>query len=431
MFTELSEVKLNLSRLAIRFLFFFILPFSLGFSENPVKDFFVKPKTEEQPPSERRAYESSPQESSCCEECICFNSCLPRDCMNGLLIRGEYLYWRPWQDGLAIAGTGTVYPGNIKHTDFDWTHGFKVAIGARFCDNWTLEVGYTYLRPTGKRTISDEEIFPIFMPAFVAGGLTLQIDIEDPFAATSAARSRFTKAASDIKLDYDVINVELHRNVSCFDCFDFEVIAGAQGVRVKEKLNIGFLGTLVIDAEEDINTPLQESLPTQIDETQTWKFEGGGIKVGGIGTYRSCCGFLLYGGGQANLLFGRYRNAFERSVGEIMDPLTIPQYVALYTNYYTIDGKERFCDFVTNFQFELGLGLEGKCGCFYYRLTAGWEMDYWLDLVQFRKGLTGQAAQVALSPLDFDVHFSNTNVTSKIGENLGLQGLVVSLEFTF
>ena len=346
--------------------------------------------------------------------------------MNGSYLKGEYLYWHPWQDGPAFAGQGDLYPGDIKYTDFTWTSGFRALLGGHFCDNWTIEASYTYLRPKGKKTLKNGNIYPIIVPAFIVGGALVN---SDRFLATFLSSNT---AFSSLKLDYNVLDFEVGRNVSCFDCFDFIVLAGLQGALNNEKLEICFSGDLTAEVVSASGlSPLEQSVPAEISIVQRWKFDGGGIKVGGIGTYRTRCGFLLYGNGKFNLLFGRYTNKYQHSYTQL-EELTLEGGSDIpISDYYTILGKEKFLSFVPHFQFGLGWGVEGTCGCAYYRLKAGWEMDYWFDLVRFRSGLTGNA----ISSSSFDTFkaplFSSPHVTTLVPNNLGLQGLVASLEITF
>ncbi len=402
----------------------FLLPLACVYGETSFKGYFVK--EDQQEPQQIAAPERDEYYEECCEECCCEPCCVPRECMNGVYVVGEYLFWGTWQDGLAIAGKGCTYPGKIKNIDFDWVSGFRAGVGAHFCDQWTFDARYTYLRPEGKEKICADEIFPIFIPQFVAGGFSF--DVEGALSETSTSESEFNSVCSKIRFDYNILDVELRRNVSCYECFVFEVIAGAQGAWVGEKFKNIFQGNLTVTGLAS-GIALDETLPTCLAVNQKWEFEGGGIKVGAEGTARSCCGLLLYGGGRFNVLFGRYQNRYTQEILDLSTSTTAPVYNTLFTQYYTVNGKEKFCDFVSNFQFGLGFGFEGNCGCFYTRLKAGWEMDYWIDLAQFRNGLSGKATDS--SQTNASIHFSNTNVTDKVARNIGLQGLVVSLELKF
>lgn len=375
-----------------------------------------------------------------CQEGTCSlqNNCTFQECCDsffvwedgpdGPFIKGEYLFWKVWQDGLDIAGKGELFPGNVKHFRYQWENGFRVGAGWYFCEDWTIEADYTWLRPRHHTTVKHNEIFPTSLPQFVSGGF--KIDLHSDVFNTATAESKFNFVRSHIRFDYNVLDLEVRRNISYGACFDFDVIAGLQGALLQQKFFSDFEGHLLIQGEQGITT-IHDHLPFEINSFQKWKFSGGGIKVGGAGTYNHCCGFLAYGSGRFNILFGKYQNRFDQDVEDIGRHTSVPEFRSLFKKYYHAAGKENYCDFIANFAFDLGVGYEFLGDCFGFRLLAGWEMTYWMDLAQFRTGLSSKAAQTSLQELNFDFQFSNTNLSQKISRHVGLQGLVVTAEFIF
>jgi len=389
----------------------------------------------------------------CAYDCCCQERCIDRSCMNGFFLSGEYLYWQVCQDGLDIAGSGSSYPGNIKHVDFNWTSGFRAGLGGQWCDDWAFEAAYTYMRPKGSVTVSDDQVHPIWIPEFSAESFCTRITDEmgERRRSVAVTIAEFTKAKSKVKFDYNLIDVELRRNIACSPCFHFEAIGGLQGGILEQRNSAKFAGNFFYQSEDDLGSsnvvdPEQAIAPIEIESSQKWKFSGGGIRVGGAGEYRSCSGFLLFGASRYNLLYGNSKLRYSGEVSEfgeitLSTPFEFPELVdltvLLFEQYYDISGREKFCNFVSNVNSRIGFGFENTCGCVYFRLEAAWEITYWQNLCQYRKGLSQKGvfieneAQGAPSTKESCIVHTDITNTTKVARDVTLHGLTFSVQVTF
>ena len=437
----------------IIFSFFLLSPFLL-LADAPIKDFFTKKSPEMMSGAEEKNDHYCEQCKHICEKqtcsdekcCYCqgfenykksaseYNNCYVDSCefyseVNPccswkILVHGEYLLFWLCQDGLDIAGRGSTYPESIKEIDFDRKQGYRLGGGFYFCENWALEANYTYLHPKGKKKIASEEIFPTLIPQLVVpGDLTTR-----SLTVNSVGQSVFKKANSDIDFDYKVIDIELRRNIrcSCLPNFYFDAIAGVQIACINEKWDTLFLGSL--DTFFDI---FPDSLPFELQAIQKWEFDGIGLKIGGYGEYQNSWGFLLFASGRLNILYGRYKNQYIQNVLDLSPNALVPQFLTIFNQYYTVLGKERYCDFNVNFRGNLGIGFDAKCSCKVFRIKASWEMIYWSDLAQIRRGLSGKGLQVDLAEEVVTYHSTSTNVTERIAHKVGMHGFVASVELGF
>lgn len=353
--------------------------------------------------------------SSCCcdyEEYYCYEP------SSFWTLSGEFLYWQTLQDSLDIAGKGSVTPGNIKHIEYDWAPGFRVATGGIFCERWGFELRYTYLRPKGSRRVSGEEIFPVALSQFVASGFQSSgFDIGETI---------FQKVRSKARFDLNIVDLPLFFRAVDSDCLTLAFVTGFQGAFLREKISSNWEGNLFID----FNFAESEFLPFILSEEDRWRFDGGGFKFGAQGEVYLGCGFLFQSSAEFNLLLGRYKNRYNQTPISVEESTLAPGYNTLFEEFYTVSGREKFCDFTGNVQMQLALGYENQCGCVDYCLKAGWEMMYWYDLAQSRRGLTGKANFESPTVL-FDYTSAGTNATTKNSSSVGFHGLVISLDLRF
>jgi len=401
-------------------------------------------------------YCAETEDENCCSQCnlsnCCGDCCSTANSTSSFFVSGEYLLWEVCQDGLAIAGSGSTYPGSIKHVDFNWTSGFRAGFGGRSCDGWTFEAAYTYMRPKGSAKVSGDQIYTTWIPsASIESYCTRFVEPPNTGRRTSVAVAipQFSKAKSKVRFDYDLIDVELRHSVFCSPCFSFEAIAGLQGGILEQKNSAEFTGIFFYQSEDDRGDPdfverEQATAPIEIESNQKWKFAGGGIRVGAAGEYRSCSGFLLFAAGRFNLLYGNSKLRYTTDVSNFGEftftpSFNFPELVDLsqevFVAYYTVSGREKYCNFVPNFNTRLGFGFENTCGCFNFRLEAGWEITYWPNLAQYRKGLSNQNIEVENneSTTTKEGCIVNSSFTDPTEQNndVALHGLVVSLQLAF
>lgn len=377
------------------------------------------------------------QENDCVEQETCVPECssLSCCCKNYYYIGADYLYMRAWQGGTDRAGVGPLFTGEIKSIDFDWDHGFRVYAGADFCCDWGISGTYTYLRPSGKKTIEAETIFPTTLPQFVVGGVNFTGELNVFFETGEA---NFSKIRSSIDLNYNLIDIELAKFFRCTPCFDFYVSTGVQIALMDETITDFFAGVLSISINQ-IAQPLTTGIiPIELNWVQSWDFDGAGLRLGASGNYQLGCGFFLGSDFHLAVLFGEYKTRNNRNI-LLFDTSDLSGLVAqdapffdiVFNEYYFVSMQEKFHDFVSNVQLDLGIGWEYWCKCVGFKLKAAYEMFYWWDLVVYRQGAAGDAAFTSANDAEGQFLFAGTSPTTKFTRDLGLHGLVISLDIVF
>jgi hypothetical protein len=117
---------------------------------------------------------------------------------NGILIAGEYLFWKTTEDQLeyAVRTASTVFMGGttgqmfVKNQDFTWNSGVRVGVGYHQpCQRWGIDVNWTYLATTAHGQIHTSPNHLLVAPP-LTGALTLMFGGGGP-PEVRTADSRF------------------------------------------------------------------------------------------------------------------------------------------------------------------------------------------------------------------------------------------------
>ena len=369
-------------------------------------------------------------ENNDCQEEIC---CPQEDCsfFTGLSFEGSYIYWRPWQEAPEFIGVGDIYPGNIIVPKFEWQSGYKVAAGLEFCNLWKIKGEYTHFR-SHYRIIVDEPSFPNYIPQFSAFGSQLL-----PELSLSVGDANTTLVTRKLKLDYNVFDCYLMREICISECVNLYLYFGGRGVWYKEKLKEFSSGTLDVTSGAFGSGVLEiTSGDFTLNLQDSNKISAGGPRFGAIGEMFFYKGFFIEAEVSSSVVFGQYKNRYSHVPNVSSFPEEIGGYAEIFEEYYLTKGRENFFDFNFNFEAFIAIGWEYIfCNDSKLKVLAGYEAVFWPQLVQFRLDLSNKAEQISLTQFGgtngVEHHFAGISNNHIRANSIGLHGLRVTASCTF
>jgi len=224
--------------------------------------------------------------------------------------------------------------GPTAVADFDYEPNFRVGFDAAFGDCGRLGMSYTSFEAA-------TTAFASMAPAEVIHAL-----VDHP--RTDTATQQFLEASAAYSMDFDLLDVNFARTISCGDRHMICCLLGARYAGMQQ------------DFQAVFSIPTQEAVTTDIH------FDGGGIRLGLDTEFYSCnrC-WLVYCRSAASFVAGEFDASYAQ------DDLLVPGHV-VYTDW-------RAGRIVTMLDLEIGFGWTScKGGC---RVTAGYMVSGWLNTV--------------------------------------------------
>ena len=293
---------------------------------------------------------------------------------------GEYLLLQPGNAALtsfALPINGAIVPapeprvpiGPVTKLSASYESGFRAGLGFRPSQHSEWEATYTMFESD---TAASTAIDP-------TGNVVLRSLVVHP--ATTSADTAFLDAAASSSLDFQLADVDYRYHLA--DCpYSLVVVLGGRYAHLEQDFNSRFTNVTTI---EDVITSI--------------RFDGGGIRTGLVGEWRSPSnGFLVYGRGLASFLAGRFQSSFTQQ-----DNL-----VGILAS--TSQDDERI---VPTLDIELGLGWSNISNR--WRFSAGYLFSAWYNVVS-----TSELIQ-AVHTAQFD----------DVGDTLTLDGFVTRAEVRF
>jgi hypothetical protein len=225
------------------------------------------------------------------DECGCSDFC----------INAEWLYWKPSGEELEYGITkftntdiSTIPPSTYtrSHTDnvdFKWDSGFRLGIGYNFpCDGWDLVLNWTYFR--GKAHDKTFSTAPVLSGTTTVSSGTLfvptwtGVDFPGPISFASA----------HWKVNLNLVDLELGRAFFASPCLTLRPHVGFRYASIDQKYDLSYLAT-------------GDLVPTiRFTDRINMKndFAGLGLRMGLDTNWDLGCGFGIYFGGAAALIYG-------------------------------------------------------------------------------------------------------------------------------
>lgn len=272
-------------------------------------------------------------------------------------ISASFIYWTAREDHLGFAyrepvqgissGTTVTSKSHVKHPDWNFRPGFKIAVGYLYDhDGWDVLGEYTWLRVRDtKESLSANDL----STQRIQGIWPFSINIDDP-----------TSVQTLWQLDFNVVDLELGRNFFISRYLKLRPHFGLKGTWQDQHYHVAALG-------------LSDNIPSIVMDKHKLDYWGVGIRTGLDTAWHFSRCFSLYGEVSASLLWER----FEAEEKTDIAPLEVGDAEPLTALYVGNDIR------AVRPVVELTLGLRWEtwfcCEHYHFSIEAGWEEQWWSD----------------------------------------------------
>jgi len=315
-----------------------------------------------------------------CSACACDPcGCDPCRCGPNWFAFGDYLYMRPRDTEVAYAvpidgpidepDDPKIQIGPTAVADFDYESAFRVGFGAGLGDMMSMGATYTYFDTD---TSSSTSVLP--------GDLVHTLVSH---RQTDTASQQFLSATADYSMDFDLVDVDFRRVLSCGCGHQITCLLGARYAGLQQDFMAEFSAP---NNEETVTTDVH--------------FDGGGIRVGldaeWYGRNRRC---FVYGRSAASFVAGEFKGTYTQEDLFGQD--------VIYTDWQA--GR-----IVTMLDLEVGIGFSSRNGRM--RASAGYMVSGWFNTVN-----TDEFIRAVAVTSDF----------TGLNNSMSLDGAVVRAEIRF
>jgi hypothetical protein len=274
-------------------------------------------------------------DTCCCDPCCCGPRCRAWFDFMYICARDAEVAW-------AVPANGTIVDPNIPVIqrgptaicDFDYEPNFRAGFSIGLDDCGRIGLQYTSFEAATSSTA--EEFDPYTLHSLVA------------HPRTGSASQQYLQGAATYSMDYDLIDVDFARRISCGYRHEISCVLGARYAGMQQ------------DFQSVIGVPTNEEVVTT-----DVHFDGGGIRVGLETEFYNCCRTcLVYCRSAASFVAGEFDASYN------MDYL--PQPSVVYNDW-------RAGRIVTMLDLEVGFGW--TCCKGRMRATAGYMVSGWFNTV--------------------------------------------------
>lgn len=290
----------------------------------------------------------------------CFN--YSGDC--GLFLGGSFLYWTACQNHLDYAVDDTddfddvevIGPGHRHFLDYNNDFGYRVWIGTRWGDCWSLRLVYTHFDIEARDSVDRTDKEGIFLRPTMfhpASSLKIYQDNSNVFHT-----GRADKANGTNHLNYDVLDALVSKPCCLCDAFLFRPYFGVRYLWLDQKLRVSYEG-------QDFQPKPNEGRVIFDSE-----YDGIGLHIGTYYDVDLCNCFGLYFDFGGSLIAGEASNHHKETYWR----------ETLSHERVDIDVKECECSCLPGYNLGLGLTYENTiCGCWCFIARIGYEMNHWFN----------------------------------------------------
>ena len=292
---------------------------------------------------------------------------LPVTCSTYGEIGLEFLYLKPYSDGLDIAlKANIVNPGSSfaeitsarpEHADFRWAPGFRITTGI---SNEALDLyaSYSYLRSKGDTTMTSS------LTGSGSGDLAVNI-----WSTNTITSNLVNIMRTHYKALYDVADVDIGKSLYIDPNFFFCPRMGLRVARVEQRLHL--------DCIENVSAQTVGFLYDTVRLSN--RFVGVGLKTGADTTYSIYKWFSFYANGSFSLLAGSFdidqKENFPLTSGTEVVPINSQGNFTLHALRPSVD-IHIGVNFGTNF---------GCNGTNRFEGSIGYEFEYWPNQLQLNR----------------------------------------------
>ncbi len=347
-----------------------------------------------------------PVVEDCCNVCPPCTTVTPNGgpcVMNGndMFITADFLWWGVRQEGLEYAmtptsptSTSTTAPskGKIYHPSTGWNPGFKVGIGTDLDhDGWDLYAQYTWYQAkhhhhhnhsSGTSSSTPTFTTPVVNDAYWFVGDSVNDSV-----------SSYASASEKWKLNFDVLDLEMGRNMYLSPRLQFRPFFGLKGAWQKQHLHLAFN-----------SVPFFGSVGSNYMNNHL-KMSGVGVRGGFDTAWHFTRGFSLVGDLAFTGLWEYVKGSRKDTSSTVTGGVTSTPVTNVYISEHCTSVKPIL-------EWAIGLRYEfWTCGDdYHFAFEADWEAQNWFGQNQFIR-LPGSA--------------------NAEGQDLGLQGLTFQVRFDF
>jgi hypothetical protein len=294
-----------------------------------------------------------------------------------LYLSGDALFWQAFEGGNDYAYVtntqGPSFKGNSQWLNFDWSWGYRTEIGYRTShDNWDLALHYTWFYDKADSHVgapAGGEVVPLFYQAF-------------PLNIGNFAKS-------SLRLHFYDADLALQKSYFLSSEFSLTSLAALRTTWIAQKAH-SFTSYSSVDT------------PQTVSQTGHNNFWGIGPKVGIAPKWFISPNWNFFGQFAGSILYGEFDVRAK----------------ALEDGVLTIHLNDKLHQIVPTIQGALGFGWEMNSFCNHYHiaLNLAYEAQYWWRQNQLISYLPNGAS---------------TQILKRLGEDLGLHGLIINALFDF
>lgn len=345
-----------------------------------------KPVSEEREDAEEvhncPPYAVLPPVNLCCEKTPFFSS-------------ASFIYWQGKMAGLDFAAKSNsassptpiiqeAINSRVYTPDFKWEPGVKAVFGYTFnYDGWDTLGRWTYFH--GKLTNAKRSFSAALSPL----GLGISPLWYYPFFQNTNPFTEsilYRHASNYWNLVMNTWDWEWGRNFSVNDWLSLRLHGGIKTGYLRQTYKVHYEDGTLLAVQINTQTPSTFQY-LKSDFVATNRFWGIGPRLGVDSKWKLGWGVSLIADSSFSIIpsFFKVRSTANDLVIDVDEALTTGALPL------TADVRENFLDFIPVFQtllgFDWGICL-GRCSPFYMGLTVGYEMQYWWDVNQSRRGIT-------------------------------------------
>lgn len=226
----------------------------------------------------------------------------------GWFLNVDVIYWHAKVGGTEYAATtdflglNRVYQnGSNREVDLDWTWGFEIGVGYRFChDGWDTHLEYTYFRPSSSSKVSVGSTAGVYAlraeNQITSSSLALATLANESFAFA-------TTASANLNFSYDNINWDLGRDFYVSKNLSLKPHFGLRTMWIDLKETTQYTGGSSITDGTTVLAGLGNNTVAVLDKSKFW---GLGVGTGLDSKWHLTNGFSIYGKMSGALMYGNF-----------------------------------------------------------------------------------------------------------------------------
>ena len=330
--------------------------------------------------------------------------CLPECCVD-LFADASFTYWCAGEEGLKVASNGVF---NAKtfffapttssiYQSFDYKPGFKLGIGMKRDNEWSICSEYTWFRGSGTtRGNRLSNTLPTAGTTTAANGSNVWV-VDDWFLQGNTVGQAICGSSvfSKWHLSLDLVDLVLDRLYGQESCAQFSSFAGLRSAFIRQSMNVGLI---------ESNSLFSGALPSQPISSRNYSNSWSvGPRAGCTAKLILPMGFNIEGALAGSLLYTRYMNV-KHSEDMASISFNPGPYKASLNNYSALRPASEL-------KAGIGWGTDFGCGNYRLDLSATYDFMFFWSQNMIRKLLDDVLTGTSSSPAD--LYLYGTTITLK------------------